>query len=1151
MTQPRKKLIEVALPLEAINKESAREKSIRHGHPSTLHLWWARRPLAACRAVLFAQLVDDPASCPEEFPTEEAQNAERQRLFDIIEELVKWENSNNEAVLHAARTEIARCVARTHGVSLPHRMTPGEVAEALRKYAPPVLDPFAGGGSIPLEAQRLGLEAHASDLNPVAVLINKALIEIPPKFANRPPVHPVDNPALLQREWRGAQGLAEDVRYYGKWMRDEAWKRIGHLYPKVTLPKEQGGGEATVIAWLWARTVTCPNPACGAQMPLVRSFALSTKQGKETYVQPMIDQAAKTVRFEIKRGKGAPEGTVNRQGARCIVCGSPVPFDHIRAEGQAGRMGAQMMAIVAEGKGGRVYLPPNEEQERLARSAEPTWKPEERVTTPSHDVDRLPMYGMYTWGDAFTSRQLVALTTFSDLVGEARERVLEDMGLTPGPSPLRWRGEQEGTSAASAHPTTAPRGQALPPLHPQMERGPRGEALPPLHPQMERGLRGEALSPLHPQMERGLRGEARRALCRELRQKQTPAEQFFWELVRDRRFEGYKFRRQHPLGTFITDFYCPELRLAVELDGGIHATQAERDQARDEILAQQGIRVVRIRNQELLADPEATLARLSDLIADWTASPQPSPSKMERGPGGEAAPTPTQANAQAYADAVATYLAFAVDRGADYWSSICSWHSSGEKMRNTFARQAIAMTWDFAEANPFSDSTGNFQGAVSWVVEVTESAAWDAQGSAIQRDATEALNEITAPLISTDPPYYDNIGYADLSDYFYVWLRRSLGKVYPNLFSTLLVPKAQELIATPYRFGGDKKKAQAFFEEGLEKTFTRMRGAHQPSHPLTVYYAFKQAESDDDDHGQANGSVVSASTGWETMLEGLLKAGFAITGTWPIRTEMVNRNVGLGTNALASSIVLVCRPRAVDAPLTSRGEFLRALKRELPAALKDLQRGHIAPVDLAQAAIGPGMAVFSRYSKVLEADGSAMRVRTALQLINQALDEVLAEQEGEYDADTRWAVAWFEQYGMEDGPYGVAETLSKAKNTAIERLVEAGILSARGGKVRLLRREELSEGWNPTRQAHLTVWEVTQRLIRALDKAGEQGAAAVLDHANEQGEIARDLAYRLYTTCERKGWAQEALAYNSLVVEWRGIAGQAERLPVAEQAKLL
>ncbi len=362
------------------------------------------------------------------------------------------------------------------------------------------------------------------------------------------------------------------------------------------------------------------------------------------------------------------------------------------------------------------------------------------------------------------------------------------------------------------------------------------------------------------------------------------------------------------------------------------------------------------------------------------------------------------------------------------------------------------------------------------------------------------------------------------------------------------MPKSQELIADPFRHGS-RERAQRFFEEGLGTAFARMREIQNTGYPLTVYYAFKQAESEDDstDHGK-----VSASTGWETMLEGLLKANFSITGTWPMRTELGNRPRGLGSNALASSIVLVCRPRSVDAALTSRRDFLNALKRELPKALKDLQRGNIAPVDLAQAAIGPGMAVFSRYSKVLESDGTSMRVRTALQLINQALDEVLAEQEGEYDADTRWVVAWFEQYGLEEGPYGIAETLSKAKNSAVGAFVEAGILRAQGGKVRLLRRNELSNAWNPATAKRLTVWEVTQRLIQALQEQGDAGAAAILDHVGAYGEVARDLAYRLYTMCERKKWADEALAYNSLVVEWSDISHAVEQLrrTTAEQAPL-
>lgn len=921
----RKKLIEVALPLEAINRESVREKSIRHGHPSTLHLWWARRPLATCRAVLFAQLVDDPSSHPDRFPTEEAQEAERKRLFGIIEELVKWENVNNEQVLEAAREEI-------------RRSTGGN--------PPPVLDPFCGGGSIPLEAQRLGLEVHGSDLNPVAVLITKALIEIPPKFAGRPPVHPKDGQQALHTVWKGAQGLAEDVRYYGKWMRDEAERRIGHLYPKVKLPKEYGGGEATVIAWLWARTVASPNPACnGAHVPLVRSLALSTKPGKQAWVEPVVDRASNTYRFEVRTGTGKPQdGTVNRRGGTCLLSGVPMPFDYIRAEGKAGRMGTRLMAIVAEGPRGRIYLLPMEDHEAVAGQATPEWRPDAELPHNPRDF-KTPNYGMRTFADLFTPRQLVALTTFSDLVQEARERVLAD---------ARKAGISDD---------------------------------------------GKGLN-----------------------------------------------------------------------DGGTGAT--------------------------------------------------------------------------AYADAVATYLAFVMDKCIDRSSTICTWDSSPkmEALRNTFARQAIPMTWDFAEGNPFSQSTGNFINAVNWIGQVVGISPYDSPGLAKQLDATAAVNGVRNPIVSTDPPYYDNIGYADLSDFFYVWLRRSLDTIFPQLFTTLLVPKAQELVATPYRFGGNKEKAQRFFEEGLGRAFARVREVQHPDYPLTVYYAFKQSEAEDDRENKPGASAV-ASTGWETMLEGVAKVGFMITGTWPMRTELTNRPVASGTNALASSIVLICRPRPADAPMTTRRDFINALKRELPDALRKLQHGNIAPVDLAQAAIGPGMAVFSRYSKVIEADGKPMRVRTALALINQALDEFFAEQEGEYDADTRWALAWFEQHGMQEGPFGVAETLSKAKNTAVSGLAEAGILEARAGKVRLLKREELPQNWDPAADKRLTVWEVTQHLIRTLQNKSEKPAAALLKKLGALGETARDLAYRLYTICERKGWAQEALAYNSLVVAWPEVSKLAAQTP--------
>jgi putative DNA methylase len=930
MNTHRKKLIEVALPLEAINKAAREEKSVpRHGHPQALHYWWARRPLAACRAVLFASLVDDPSSHPEKFPTEEDQDRERRRLFRIIEELVKWENSNNETVLQAARAEILKSAGGN---------------------PPPVLDPFCGGGSIPLEAQRLGLKAYASDLNPVAVLITKALIEIPPKFAGRPPVNPESRKKLdHSKQWRGAQGLAEDVRHYGQWMRDEAEKRIGHLYPKVMLPKERGGGEATVIAWLWARTVKCPNPACGAQMPLVRSFWLC---GNKAWAEPTVDRQSKALRFLVKTGSGArPEGTVGRRGAECIACRTVVPLDYVREEARSGRMAHKLMAIVLKNDRQRCYLSPTDEHEAIARSAKPKSVPDTDLPDQALGF-RVQLYGMTKHRDLFTPRQLTALTTFSDLIGDVWHQVF-------------------------AHAS----------------------------------------------------------------------------------------------------------------NGGANERGAD--------------------------DPDAKV------------------------------------QAPAYADAVSTYLGCALSRLASYNNAICFWNLKGGSVTQIFSRQAISMSWDFIEVNPLEEMSGNWMGGIEWVAEVLENLTSIANGYTKQLDATQAVDGASDPLVSTDPPYYDNIGYADLADFFYVWLRRSLGKIYPDLFSTVLTPKAQELVATPYRFGGDKVEAERFFEEGLRTAFAHMREVQHPAFPMTVFYAFKQAESEDGDENRNPGDTVPVSTGWETMLQGLLRAGFAIAGTWPIRTERAGRPRELGSNALASSIVLVCRSRAADAPLATRREFMTALKSELPVALENLQRGNIAPVDLAQASIGPGMAVYSRYAKVLEADGSPMTVRTALGIINQVLDEVLAEEESEFDADTRWALAWFEQFGMEEASFGVAETLSKAKNTAVEGLKEAGILASKAGKVRLLRRGELAKDWDPAKGRRLTVWEVTQHLIRALEDDGEAGAAELLRKLGSVGEVARDLAYRLYNICDRNKWAQEALAYNSLVTAWPEITklAHSER-PGERQARL-
>ena len=916
----RRKLIEVALPLDAINEASAKEKSIRHGHPSTLHLWWSRKPLAACRAVLFASLVDDPSARPDRFPTEESQNAEQKRLFELIEELVLWENSNNSDLLARANAEIA---ASCDGPP------------------PAVLDPFAGGGSIPLEAQRLGLEAHASDLNPVAVLINKTLIEIPAIFTGHPPVHPApEKPAELQT-WSGAQGLAADVKYYGQWLRDRAEDRISHLYPKVELPAENGSGQATVIAWIWTRTARCPNPACGGEAPLASSWWLSKKKGQQAWVEPEVDEGTRTIRYKIGIGPGGPPDPPKQGRAqfRCVFCDATVPGDYVRAEAQAHRLGARLMAMVAKDGRRRVFLPPDSTHEETSNIPPPEDAPSGELPDEALGF-RVQRYGMTDWADLFTGRQLTALCTFSDLVEEARHQVLTDAlaaGLADGTTPLR--------------------------------------------------------------------------------------------------------------------------------DGGT--------------------------------------------------------------------------GSYAYAEAVSVYLAFAVDRVAMAGNSLCRWNAVGAKAQHFLGRQAIQMIWEFAEVNPMFTSTGSLETSFQMVADVLEASSNPSAlvGKVNQLDASHIST--AGCMVSTDPPYYDNIGYADLSDFFYIWLRRNLGRVFPEVCSTLATPKGAELIAAPYRHGGDKKASEQFFEDGLGQVFSRLRELHDPRFPLSVYYAFKQAETASDGG--------TASTGWETMLEALIGAGFQITGTWPVRTEMPSRMRSQQSNALASSIVLACRLRTNDAPLTSRREFLDRLAAELPDALIRLLQANIAPVDLSQAALGPGMAIFSRYARVIEANGSAMRVRDALSSINKTLDETLERAEADLDSDTRWAFTWYAQHGFQAGDYGLAEQLSKSRNTSVDGLVQAGIADSKAGKVRLISRDELDDEWSPADDDRLTVWEVVQYLIRELETGGEQAAAALLHQLGGLAEPARELAYRLYNTCERNSWASDALAYNSLVSAWPELTRLAGR-PLAGQA---
>jgi putative DNA methylase len=887
----KRKLIEVSMPLDAINRESAREKSIRHGHPSTLHLWWARRPLAAVRAVLFAQLVDDPSSHPDRFPTEDDQKRERARLHSMIERLVMWDNARDEKLLAEAHEEILKS-------------TDGN--------PPEILDPFAGGGTIPLEAQRLGLKAHASDLNPVAVLINKALIEIPSHFRDRSPIFPGLADSQI-REWRCAEGLAADVRAYGAWMRDEADSRIGHLYPKAD--------GKTVIAWIWARTVNCPNPACGVEMPLVKSWWLGKKKGCEAFVVPTVvpdsgHPSGKRVQFSIghtRTGPAGVDGTVSgRTGAVCVACDASAPVDYLRSEGKAGRLGEVLLAAVVEGTRQRLYLPPNSEQTAAAKVDAPSIP----IAGEIADNPRWfspPAYGLSRFADLFTQRQLLTLTTLSDLVIEARRK----------------------------------------------------------------------------------------------------------------------------------------------------------------------------------------------LIADGAGSD--------------------------YADAVATYLGFSVSKALARNNTMCGWESGMDRLRGSFQRQAVPMTWDFAEANPLTAAGGGLTAVLQSEAEVLEALVGRESGVVTQADATSRDYHA---LINTDPPYYDNIGYSDLSDFFYVWLRRSLEPIHPDLLTTMLVPKAEELVANPYRHHG-KDGARTFFELGFRAVFARARQTASMDYPIAVWYAFKQSETD------ASGT---ASTGWETLLEGMIGNGWEITSTWPFRTEMASRMISAGTNALASSIVLSLRPRPKSAPTVDRRSYLEELRDELPRNLRELQQGAIAPVDLAQAAIGPGMAVFSRNSKVVEPNGSNVSVREALRLINTVLAEVLSDQEGDFDTDTRWCIKWFETHGFQKATYGDAETLATAFGTTVSGLNRSGAVAAKGGEVHLLTAAELPVSYRPERDDHITLWEVALHLVKALDEKGLDKAGRILHGASSriEPELVKELAYLVFSLAEKRSMTMVAGMYNALVTSWPEVTAAAQ-----------
>jgi putative DNA methylase len=896
-----RKLIEVSLPLDVINDASAYDKMPGIGaHPKGIHHWWARLPLPSARAVLFASLVDDPSSHPETFLTEEAQQKERQRLFDIINRLCqKKMHLHQDAFIEANKEILSHC----------------------KGHVPTVFDPFAGGGSIPLEAMRLGLPVIASDLNPVAVMINKATLELLPSIATHSPINP-ESKIKPNVAYKNGKGISEDLKYYGREINEIVRKKIGMFYPKVKYKDSVNGKEkeANVITWLWARTVKCPNPACGCEMPLVRSFILSTKRDPAPYIKPVIVEHtpnSRTVKYEVNYGDPEIKGTVNRSGATCVACNGPVKLDYIREEGRAGRIKYELIGIVADGGKNKFFLSPTEEQQKIAATAKPIWKPETKLPEKALGF-RVQLYGYDEHWKLFTNRQLLGLNEFQQEIGK---------------------------------------------------------------------------------------------LCSKL---------------------------------------------------------------------------------------------------STEASPN-------------------------YIKSIEVLFNFCIDRLADFNNAFTRWKSSGEQQMQLFNRQVVPMVWDFPEANILEPRAISWLNAVDIAADATAIILSEISTPQNALQFNAANHEFKSPtlLISTDPPYYDNIGYSDLSDFFYVWMRKGLQDKFPDLLKTVLVPKMEELVASDSRYGS-KQAAKDHFEEGFRSAFGNFKKGMDPRFPLTVYYAFKQEEEGEEEDDDS----ITLTTGWETLLEGLVSSGFQITATWPIKASQQWRMRAMGSNALTSYIVMVCRIREEDSATISRRDYIQELRRELPTALRILQKSNLAPVDLAQAALGPGMGIFSKYKSVLEQDGSNMKVRTALSMINQSLDEILTEQEGDFDPETRWAISWFEQNSYSQGVFGDADALARARNTAVNALAQSGIVLSGSGQVRIITRAELPADWGPLSDDKIVIWKMTQHLIKQLQEKGELGAAMLYKRLGIRADVSRELAYRLFTICEKKGWSQEAQAYNSLVLSWNLIVSE-------------
>lgn len=879
MTEYRRKLIEVIIPVEEISKACRRDKDRKVGTIKNVHKWFAPMPTPAWRALLFAALVDDPG-----------EPRRRADLVNLIKRLVPEDGGPpTEATLTEAR----------------------QVLKAAGK--PPVIfDPFCGGGSTLVEAQRLGLPAVGSDLNPVAVLITRTLTQLIPTVAGRRPIHTGDR--LTSISGGALDGLITDLHHYAKRVREAVWQEVGPLYPTV-------GGE-TVIAWLWARTVTCANPACGATIPLYTSSWLSKKKGQERWLKPVV--VGKRAEFEIGEGAGPPPPPTKAspRGAkfRCLVCGQIAPETHVKAEGTAGQIGAQLIATVVDGSSGRRYLAADEKQEQVAAIPPPEDRPEVAIPVDPRNL-WCRLYGLTTQAALYTPRQLHALGAFADAVAQVPRWVTED--------------------------------------------------------------------------------------------------------------------------------------------------------------------------------------------------------------GGD----------EAYATAITTVLGLCVGKLAQTNSTQARWYVGGDtgtpRVQAAFGRHALPMVWDFVELNPFSERIANWLGLVDSLISALRALPVAAHPAEVALCDARDAGQLTRPgsaLVATDPPYFDQIAYADLSDYFYVWERRALRNVQPDLFGTIVTPKDAELIATPYRHDGDIDAARRYFVDGFTQTFTSLRKAARPDLPMIVIYAHRQEETEQD------GLTSSA---WDAIIDALLKAGLGVAGTWPIHGTGSSRQIGLGTNALASYTAMVCRPRRAEAGITDKPGFLRALRGELPPAIRKMQDAAVPALDLTQAALGPGLAVFSRFARVVEPSGEPMSVRTAIGLINQVRSETLTELQDEFDADTRWAVQWFEEYGFTEGPYARAEVLFTGTDTSFDGLRRAGVIGSRPSKVWLVRPDDLPDNWNPEADSRVPVWEVTMHMVRSLDRGGEDAAARLLARVGGSRDVARDLSYRLADICERRQWAKEALAFNGLIVSWPEIARRA------------